>query len=239
MTGTVMGATADDHPDLPARIDAATAIRRLSHAIVSHRADISTLRRIADAADQLASQIEAQPPRGRLDEMLASPRFAAALDGGSLSRVVEDGAFVDLLHDSPVSGSANPLGMGLRIRREADEAVGTIELAAGWEGAPGRGHGGVVAACVDETIGGLLPIIGTMAFTGELALRYRAPCPLATPLEFRAGLKRRDGRKLHIECTGVSPEGLFVEATALFIAVELDQLAGRADGSRPDQRPQN
>ncbi len=226
MTGNVMGGAADDHPDLPARIDAATAMRRLSHTIVSHRADISTLHRIADAADQLATQIEAQPSRGRLEEMLANPRFAAALDGGSLARVIEDGAFVDLFHDSPVSGSANPLGIGLRIRREDDEAVGTIELAAGWEGAPGRAHGGIVAACVDETIGGLLPIIGTMAFTAKLDLRYKAPCPLATPLEFRANLARRDGRKLHIECTGTSPEGRFVEATALFITVELDHLAG-------------
>jgi hypothetical protein len=226
MTATSMGASADDHPDLPARIDAATAMRRLSHAIVSHRVDISDLHRIAAAAEELSSQIEAQPARGRLDEMMASPRFGAALESGSLGQAVEDGAFVDLFHDSPVSGSANPLGMGLRISRDGEEAVGTINLGAGWEGAPGRGHGGIVAACVDETIGGLLPIIGTMAFTGELTLRYRAPCPLATPLEFRASLRRRDGRKLYIECVGTSPEGLFVEATALFIAVQLDQLAG-------------
>lgn len=229
MTATSIGASADDHPDLPARIDAATAMRRLSHAIVSHRVDISDLHRIAAAADELSSQIETQAARGRLDEMMASPRFGAALESGSLGQAVEDGAFVDLFHDSPVSGSANPLSMGLRISRDGDEAVGTINLGPGWEGAPGRGHGGVVAACVDETIGGLLPIIGTMAFTGELTLSYRAPCPLAAPLEFRASLNRRAGRKLYIECIGTSPEGLFVEASALFIAVQLDQLAGLID----------
>ena len=49
--------------------------------------------------------------------------------------------------------------------------------------------------CVDETIGGLLPILGTMAFTGELTLRYRAPCPMGVPLEFRAWLVERDGRR--------------------------------------------
>ncbi|MEE9415575.1 MAG: hotdog domain-containing protein [Acidimicrobiales bacterium] len=221
--------TPDDHPDLPARIDAATAIRRLSHAIVSHRADISTLHRIASAADQLAVQIEAQPLRGRLDEMLTNPRFVKAMDGGSLEGVIEDGAFVDLFHDSPVSGSANPLGMGLRLRRDANESVGSVILAAGWEGAPGRAHGGVVAACVDETIGGLLPIIGTMAFTGELNLRYSAPCPLATPIEFRARLVNREGRKLYIECTGSSSEGVFIESSALFIAVDPSQLASMAD----------
>lgn len=219
----------DDHPDLPARIDAATAIRRLSHAIVSHRADISTLHRIAAAADQLALQIEAQPHRGRLDEMMANPRFVAAMADGSLKGIIEDGAFVDLFHDSPVSGSASPFSIGLRLRRESNESVGSVVLAAGWEGAPGRAHGGVVAACVDETIGGLLPIIGTMAFTGQLNLTYRAPCPLAEPLEFRARLANRDGRKLHIDCTGSSADGTFVEATALFIAVDLDRLAGGGD----------
>ena len=55
MTATSMGASADDHPDLPARIDAATAMRRLSHAIVSHRVDIADLHRIATAADELSS----------------------------------------------------------------------------------------------------------------------------------------------------------------------------------------
>lgn len=229
MTGNAMGDTTDEHPDLPARIDAASAMRRLAHALVSHRADIATLHQIAIAAVRLSAEIEAQPMRSRHAETMANPGSGASLRGRSLGWVVEDGAFVDLFHDSPVSGSANPLGMGLRIRRESDEAVGTIELAAGSEGAPGRGHGGVVAACVDETIGGLLPIIGMMAFTGELSLRYVAPCPLSTPLEFRARLDHRDGRKLHIGCVGKSPDGVFVESTALFIAVELSQL-GSLDG---------
>jgi len=226
VTDSILGGGFDDHPDLPARIDAATAIRDLAHALVARRVDISTLRRVAEVVEELASEVEHQPTRTRLDELLASPRFAAALAGTPIGRVVEDGAFVDLFHDSPISGSASPLSVGLRIRRDGDEAVGTVTLASGWEGAPGRGHGGIVAACVDETIGGLLPIIGTMAFTGRLTLDYKAPCPLAEPLEFRARLERRDGRKLHIACTGSSASGLFVESTATFIAVELHKLAG-------------
>jgi hypothetical protein len=228
MTRTVSGGNGDDHSDLPARIDAASAMRRLAHALVGHRADTDTLHRIADAAERLAAEIEQQPERTRQSELAANPRFARALDGGSLSTVIEDGAFVDLFHDSPVSGSANPLAIGLRIRRDGDEAIGTVTLDAGWEGAPGRGHGGVVAACVDETIGGLLPIIGTMAFTGELTLRYRAPCPLGEPLEFRARLIDRDDRKLYISCTGAGPEGVFVESDSVFIAVSLEHLANLA-----------
>jgi len=226
MTNSSSSRDVDDHPDLPARIDAATAMRRLAHAMIAHRVDIATLYRMADAAERLAMELETEPLRSRLEELLASPRFAAAMAGESLSRVIEDGAFVDLFHDSPVSGSASPLSIGLRIRREGDQAIGTVTLSPGWEGAPGRSHGGVVAACVDETIGGLLPIIGTMAFTGRLTLDYTAPCPLGEPLEFRAWLDRRDGRKLQIECTGTSSQGQFVKATSTFIAVEIHDIAG-------------
>ena len=215
----------DEHLDLPARIDAATVVRRLAHGLVSRRVEVSVLRRIAADVEALANGVEAWPARSRLAEMAANPRFAAALKSGSMSDVVEDGAFVDLFHDSPVSGSANPLSIGLRIRRDNDQSVGTVTLAPGWEGAPGRSHGGVVAACVDETIGGLLPILGTMAFTGELTLRYRAPCPLGVPLEFRAWLVERDGRRLHIAASGTGPDGVFVESTALFIAVDIAHLA--------------
>jgi len=215
----------DDHSDLPARIDAAMVVRLLAHGLVSRRADVSLLHRVAAEVEALAAEVDASPARSRLEEMASNPRFAAALKSGTMSAVVEDGAFVDLFHDSPVSGSANPLSIGLRIRRENDQSVGTVTLAPGWEGAPGRGHGGVVAACVDETIGGLLPILGTMAFTGELTLRYRAPCPLGVPIEFRAWLVERDGRRLHIAASGTGPDGVFVESTALFIAVDIARLA--------------
>ena len=214
----------DDHSDLPARIEAATVVRHLAHGLVSRRVDISVLHRIAAEVEAMLTEVEGSPARSRLDEMLANPRFAAALKSGTMSDVVDDGAFVDLFHDSPVSGSANPLSIGLRIRREDDQAVGTVTLAPGWEGAPGRGHGGVVAACVDETLGGLLPILGTMAFTGELSLRYRAPCPLGVPVEFRAWLVERDGRRLHLSASGTGPDGVFVESTALFIAVDIARL---------------
>ncbi len=227
---TTPAVSADDHADLPARIDAASAMNRLSHALVSHRADISTLRMIADEADRLAAAIETQPTRSRRIELAASPRFLAAVAEGSLATAIDDGAFIDLFDDSPASGSANPLSMGLRLRREGDTAVGMVSLAAGWEGAPGRGHGGVVAACVDETMGALLPILGTMAFTGELSLRYRAPCPVGEPIEFRAWVERREARKLFIECTGTGRDGVFIEASAVFITVDLARFASAAEG---------
>jgi hypothetical protein len=216
--------TADDHLDISARIEAASALNRLSHALVGHRATPDVLQRIAVAANDLAALIEHQPVRERSMEIGASPRFLEAiLDPRPLGDVVDGGAFLDMFDDSPVSGSANPLSIGLRIRQDGDHVVGVVTLDRGWEGAPGRSHGGIVASCVDETFGGLLPVIGEMAVTGELSLRYEGPCPMGVPLEFRAWLEAREGRKLHLACTGCADGAVFVRATAVFITVDLER----------------
>jgi hypothetical protein len=226
MDDTIPVDGADDHADLPARIRAAAAMNRLCHALVGHRASPRVLQRIATEADALAERIEQEPRRTRGGELSDSPKLVRAiLDAQPLGDVVEDGAFIDMFSDSPVSGSANPLTIGLRIRQRRDESLGVVTLHHGWEGAPGRSHGGIVAACVDETIGGLLPIIGEMAFTGELSLRYEAPCPMGIPLEFRAWLDGREGRKLFIACIGSSNGRVFVRATSTFITVDLDRFS--------------
>lgn len=224
MERTHCDASSDGHSDLPSRIDAGVALNRLSHALVGHRADPEVLERIAEAAQRLADRIEHEPVRERGSEVGDNPRFLQAItEHRALGDIVEDGAFLDMFEDSPVSGSANPLSIGLKIRQEGDQAVGVVTLGRGWEGAPGRGHGGVVASCVDETLGGLLPIVGEMAFTGELSLRYIGPCPIGVPLEFRAWLDRQDGRKLHLGCTGAAEGQVFVRAAALFITVDLER----------------
>lgn len=220
--------------DLLERVAAAGALRRLAHALVVHEVDDVTLAEIATLAARIATTVESGPRRVRREELLAHARLGGELESDSPGWAIREGAEVDLFPDSPVSGSANPLGMGLRIRRVGDEAVGTVVLGPAWEGAPGRGHGGVVAALVDETIGGLLPIIGTLAFTGELTIRYLGPCPLGAPLEFRARLEERLGRKLYIECEGRGPDGPFVESSGVFIAVEMAQLAGLPVGNESD-----
>ena len=220
---------ADPQMDLSPRVRAASALRRLSHALVEHRASIEVLREVAVRASDLAAQIEREPVRLRGEEVSETPLFMDAILERRPLGDVSDGAFFDMFDDSPVSGSANPLSIGLRIGRDGDEAVGVVTLERGWEGAPGRSHGGIVASCVDETIGGLLPILGEMAFTGELTLRYEAPCPIGEPLEFRARLDRRDGRKLYIDCTGTADSTVFVRSTSVFVVVDLERFRPQAE----------
>src|SRR3546814_20586193 len=67
--------SADDHADLPARIEAAAALNRLGHALVGHRARTEVLERIAVAADELAARLELAAMTERGSEVGASSRF--------------------------------------------------------------------------------------------------------------------------------------------------------------------
>ena len=88
-----------------------------------------------------------------------------------------------------VTGKANPMGMAADITRDGDVAVLRIALGPAFEGAPGRAHGGAVAALVDEVMGFVLSIHATPAYTGRLTVTYRAPTPLGVELEIRARLR--------------------------------------------------
>lgn len=205
-------------------------MNRLSHALVRHRARREVLEAIATEASALAESIEQEPTRERSLEFVESAKVQKALvEGGNPAR--PDGAFLDMFEDSPVSGSANPLTMGLKIATFPDRAVGRVTLSPGWQGAPGRAHGGVAAAIVDEVLGAMLPVLKVVAFTGELNLRFEAPCPMGVPLEFTARKTGEDGRKIYLTCEGVGPEGLFITATSTFITVDLSMFEAIPPGS--------
>jgi acyl-coenzyme A thioesterase PaaI-like protein len=214
--------TADE---LRARTRMASALQRLGHALVAHRLDRGVTDRVTGAAEALTFEVTARPVRDRAAEMAANPRFAALLGGIPREPVGMDGEPMELFRDSIVSGRTNPMGIGLEVRRNGDAVIATTVLGAAFEGAPGRAHGGVVAAILDETMGYVLPIIGELAYTANLNIDYVAPAPLHRELRITAALRDRADRKLWIEAHGESDDGTFVRAEALFLAVELTQFA--------------
>jgi acyl-coenzyme A thioesterase PaaI-like protein len=112
------------------------------------------------------------------------------------------------------------MGVAAQILRDGDDAVLRARSGEAFEGAPGRAHGGMVAALFDEVMGFVLSITCTPAFTGRLTVTYRAPVPLGVPLEFRARLTRRDGRKLLMAGEARRGDTVLAEAEALFVAVD-------------------
>jgi acyl-coenzyme A thioesterase PaaI-like protein len=198
------------------RIAAATALRQLGHAIVGHEVDEDVLARVARAAEELAAEVGGGPPRHRPVDDMKRDLFAGP--PGDLESM-------DHFPDCVVSGLANPMGIAMRAHRDGDEAVARVTLGPAFEGAPGRAHGGVVAAVFDDTMGFVLSMLRTPAFTGRLTVTYRAPTPVGEELEFRAQLRERSGRKLVIEGRALREGVCLAEAEGLFIAIPIERFA--------------
>lgn len=208
--------------DLDRRIRVATLLRELGHEFMSREIPAASL-------DELAAQVE-----GELDQLRATPLRERMTPGGAFAgfstlspaegKVQHHRFFVD----SVVSGGANPMGLGALLWRDGETAVMETTLGRAFEGAPGRSHGGVIAALVDEAMGSLMGMRGELAFTARLTIDFRSPTPLNEPVTARAWLAERDGRKLTLRASVHAGELLVAEADALFIAVDpakfLDQL---------------
>jgi len=70
---------------------------------------------------------------------------------------------VDHFPDCIVSGSANPMGLGMTIWRDGEEAVARVAARSRLRGRPGRAHGGIVASIFDDVMGIVLTIHSTPA----------------------------------------------------------------------------
>jgi acyl-coenzyme A thioesterase PaaI-like protein len=208
-----VGAAGAEGPASAARLRAAAAMRRLGHALVAHDVDDDTFDRISADVDGWLATVEAAPQRTRSPfDMTREVFVVPPRQRGRRS-------------DSIVSGKANPMGMAADAVRDGREAVMRITLGAAFEGAPGRAHGGVVAALLDEVMGFVLSIHSTAAYTGRLIVSYRAPTPIGVELEMRARLHSRHGRKLRIDAQARAGEKLVAEAEGLFVAVDPERFA--------------
>ncbi len=210
-TGAGPGAFAD-------RVAAATALRRLGHALVGHEVDGETLAALASDAGRWAAAIEDMP--GRVRAPLDPTRSSGVSDPpemGGRSR----------FPDGIVTGQTNPMGMAGATVRDGDGAVLRATLGAAFEGAPGRAHGGTVATLFDEVMGFVASIHATWAFTGRLTVTYRAPTPIGVELEVRARLHSRHGRKLRVDAQATADGVVVAEAEGVFIAVDPERFAAR------------
>jgi pimeloyl-ACP methyl ester carboxylesterase/acyl-coenzyme A thioesterase PaaI-like protein len=222
-------ATSADSANREARTRAARSVRRFGHALVNHEGGLELLDEIAAHLESAAEVLEAGPVRDRLAELLSSDRMRALL-AGQAPPLPDDGGRVEFPRFGFIGGEANPFGVGATYVREGEAVVARLMLGAAYEGPPGRAHGGVVSAVVDEVMTAFMSSNGAVAFTASLSLDYVGPTPLHAPLEFRAWLDSHDGRRMTIRCTGIAADTPFVEATGLFIEVDPSRLA---EGARP------
>jgi acyl-coenzyme A thioesterase PaaI-like protein len=196
------------------RIVAASLMRELGHEFVGRALSDDQLLAFSE---QLATSLEGvrgaaarvrELSRDRLEEFtLTIPTFDQIGEG-------------QLFSNSIVSGAANPMGLAAVLWRDGDVACMRVTLGNAFEGAPGRAHGGVVAALLDEVMGLMNVIHGATAFTAQLDITYLAPTPVGEPIVARAWLARRDNRKQFVEATLHAGELMVASAKALFISVD-------------------
>jgi hypothetical protein len=192
------------------RARAGSAVRHLGHALVGHHAPPERLERIASTVEALAAELDRGSVRSRPGDDMQNRVHPEPPPSGSV---------MESFPDRPVSGAASPWGVDLVVTREGDEVVGRCTLLAAHEGAPARSHGGVVAAIFDDLFGFVLTLERTVAFTGELALRYEQPTPLHVEIAFRARLERRERRKLYLSGDAWHGDLRLATSTATFIDV--------------------
>jgi acyl-coenzyme A thioesterase PaaI-like protein len=131
--------------------------------------------------------------------------------------------------DRAVGGSANPTSLDLSVRFEEEDVVADVVLQRAFEGAPGRAHGGIVAAAFDDVTGFVIGRLQEPAFTGELTVRYLAPVPVDEALEIRARLDGRERRKLFISAELSAGGEVVATCRAIYIKVDPSRFAGAPD----------
>ena len=206
-------------PDEDPRIDAAVALRDLNHAFVAHDPDDAQLHRIASDARAITEQLVTVPLRDRLALM----RAALGSDSFPISNSASG------FSDRAVAGAANPTSLDIDVEFGPDEVVARVVLRRAFEGAPGRAHGGIVAAAFDDVTGFVIGQLREPAFTGELTVRYLAPVPVDEPLVMRARLESRERRKLFITAEASHDETVVATCRAIYITVDPTRFAGFPD----------
>jgi acyl-coenzyme A thioesterase PaaI-like protein len=205
----------------PARVDAAQAVYELVHALVGTVTDDDTLHDVAQLARDAAARFDGAPPRIR-----TVPDFdtvKALRDAG------EDTTFLTM-GDRPVAGPANPTAVRVEPRWDDDgTAHADVWFGPAFEAAPGRVHGGMVAAVFDDILGMAMARARSPGFTGRLTVHFRAPVPMNQRIEFKAWAEEPDGRKLVVQSEARLDGRLLAEADALFILVDPDHFATHAD----------
>jgi acyl-coenzyme A thioesterase PaaI-like protein len=204
---------------LHARTRAAAGVRDLISALLAHDAPDHLLDEVASVARDLGERLADGPARSRPESGMRDD-FANSIPA--------DGERVEHFADCPISGADNPLSSQLVAYRDGDGVRCDTQLGPAYEGAPGRAHGGAVAALFDDAFGFAAHVAGVPCYAGELTVRFVRPTPTEEPLVLRARATEQVGRKLYLEGTLEHRGVVVATARSLNIHVTPERL-GRAE----------
>jgi acyl-coenzyme A thioesterase PaaI-like protein len=114
----------------------------------------------------------------------------------------------------------------MSIRHVGREARADVVFDRRFESAPGRVHGGVLAAVFDDIMGYIQVIEGIASYTMELSVRYRAPVPTHSLVIVRARATERTERRCIVTAEAVADgtTDVLADAHGVFAVVPPERL---------------
>ncbi len=200
--------------------------------LVHHLADLLVRRSLDDdeaqtlrrELEKLIEQVEAIDPQS-LEERKARFVSRMATSGDD----VTDQAMFESFPESPFSGSQNALApIDIQLRRDGDDVVADVVAGPAYEGAPGRAHGGFVAAVFDDVIGAVQRFLPINGFTRTLTVEYLRPFPLENAAEVRARLVDQDDTTFELTSEATFEGRIVARAHAVFTTLTNKEFADRA-----------
>jgi acyl-coenzyme A thioesterase PaaI-like protein len=194
--------------------------RMMIDRMVSTKAPPEVLERVAQILREATAELDAHVP--------ATPRNM--YDGFDVAD------YLELFRLNPVIGRMNPLAPRFELEVTdggpglgGTEVVVRTTLGLIYEGPMGMVHGGIIASLFDQLLSIANIENGFGAFTGTLVVRYRAPCPLDTPLTFRCRTDRVEGRKVLASGELYAEDVLAAEAEGTFVQPSTERLSEMVD----------
>lgn len=124
-----------------------------------------------------------------------------------------------------VCGKDNPIGLKARFHQRGEQVVTHFTPGPEHQGYPGRMHGGVAGALLDETIGRVGFIHGFWTFTIKFEVKYRKPIPLGQEITVVGEMTRDRGRVIEARGRVLLADGsLAVEGCGQFIKLRTEEL---------------
>jgi uncharacterized protein (TIGR00369 family) len=128
-----------------------------------------------------------------------------------------------------VCGRDNDSGLKARFYELEDgELFGVFKPLAEHQGYPGRLHGGMASALLDETMGRAINLAEPDAWgvTVKLAIKFRKPVPLDSDVRAIARITKTGSRLFEGEGEIVLADGsVAVEATGTYMKLPIDRIA--------------
>lgn len=190
-------------------------------------------------AEEIRRLIEAAVCTGadEQDLALATERIKSVTASLNAQGTSSPGSDVrSLTFHNPVQGAGNPLAPPLTPFGGRDGVVtARVRFGVVHQGAPGRVHGGWLAAVLDHAVGHAVASAGWPAMTVSLSVEYHHGTPFDKDLDVEAAFAGKDGRKVYATAKLRAEGSVTVTASAVMVTVE--GLLGGGNGAAGKAAP--